>query len=130
MIIGLKLFETLLAEASTSERLRTNLDLRNSSSDTSQRMLNALQPGTEVPIHRHLSTSETVVLLKGRIAEVYYDDYGNETERVELDANGKNRGVQVAAGRWHTVEVYEPSVIIEFKAGSYEPLSEDEILKK
>lgn len=130
MIIGLELFEKMLVEASTSERLRTNLDLRNSSSDTSQRMLNALQPGTEVPIHRHHSTSETVVLLKGRIAEVYYDDNGNETERVELDANGKNRGVQVAAGRWHTVEVYEPSVIIEFKAGSYEPLSEDEILKK
>ena len=114
MIIGLELFETMLAEASTSERLRTNLDLRNSSSDTSQRMLNALLPGTEVPIHRHLSTSETVVLLKGRIAEVYYDDYGNETERVELDANGKNRGVQVAAGRWHTVDVYEPTVNIEF----------------
>lgn len=130
MTIGAEIFEQLLTAAASSERLRTNLDLRDSSSEQSQRMLNALQPGTVVPIHRHLSTSETVVLLKGRIAEVYYDDHGNETERIELDANGANRGVQVAAGRWHTVDVYEPSVIIEFKAGAYEPLSGDEILKK
>lgn len=127
-IIGTNIFDKLLNEAATNARLRTNLDLRNSGSDTSQRMLNALMPGTQVPIHRHLSTSETVVLLKGRIAEIYYDGDGNETERVELDANGENRGVQIEAGQWHTIEVHEPSVIIEVKDGAYAPLADNEIL--
>lgn len=127
-IIGKSIFNKLLNEASSHARLRTNFDLRNSESDTSQRMLNALAPGTRVPVHRHLKTSETVVLLKGRIAEIYYDDNGNETQRIELDADGDNRGVQIAAGQWHTIEVHEPSVIIEVKDGAYAPLGDDEIL--
>lgn len=127
-IIGENIFDNLLNEAASNARLRTNLDLRNSESDTSQRMLNALMPGTSVPVHRHLKTSETVVLLKGRLAEVYFDDNGNETERIELDANGANRGVQIEAGQWHTIDVHEPSVIIEVKDGAYVPLSDDEIL--
>lgn len=126
-IIGETILEKLLEEAAVNARLRTNHDLRNSASDTSQRMLNALMPGTAVPVHRHLATSETVVLLKGRIAEIYYDDNGNETERIELDANGENRGVQIAAGQWHTIEVHEPSVIIEMKDGAYALLSAEEI---
>lgn len=127
-IIGENIFDNLLNKAASNARLRTNLDLRNSESDTSQRMLNALMPGTSVPVHRHLTTSETVVLLKGRLAEVYFDDNGNETERIELDANGANRGVQIEAGQWHTIDVHEPSVIIEVKDGAYAPLADDEVL--
>ncbi len=129
-IIGETIFERLLKEAATNARLRTNHDLRNSESDTSQRMLNALTPGTKVPVHRHLHSSETVVLLKGRIDEVYYDSAGNETGRVALDADGANRGVQIAAGQWHTIEVHEPSVIIEVKDGAYAPLTADELLQE
>lgn len=127
MIIGENIFDQLLKEAAVNPRLRTNFDLRGSSADTSQRMLNALMPGTVVPVHRHLATPETVVLLKGRIDEIYFDDNGNETERIELDANGANRGVQIDAGRWHTIEVHEPSVIIEMKDGAYAPLTPDEV---
>lgn len=127
-IIGENIFDNLLNKAASNARLRTNLDLRNSESDTSQRMLNALMPGTSVPVHRHLTTSETVVLLKGRLAEVYFDDNGIETERIELDPNGANRGVQIEAGRWHTIDVHEPSVIIEVKDGAYAPLADDEVL--
>ncbi len=130
IIIGETIFERLLKEAATNARLRTNHDLRNSESDTSQRMLNALSPGTKVPVHRHLHSSETVVLLKGRIDEVYYDSAGNETGRVVLDADGSNRGVQIAAGQWHTIEVHEPSIIIEVKDGAYAPLTADELLQE
>lgn len=128
MTIGANIFYDLLKEAAVNPRLRTNFDLRGSEADTSQRMLNALMPGTRVPVHRHLSTPETVILLKGRIAEIYFDDNGNETERIELDADGPDRGVQIAPGKWHTIEVHEPSVIIEMKDGPYAPLSADEIL--
>lgn len=128
IIIGDSIFDTLLKEAALNERLRTNYDLRGSGSDTSQRMLNALMPGTKVPVHRHLSTPETVILLKGRIAEIYFDNNGRETERIELDANGENRGVQIASGQWHTIDVHEPSVIIEMKDGPYAPLSADELM--
>lgn len=128
LIIGNLIFDKLLEEAGTNARLRTNLDLRNSDTDSSQRMLNALLPGTKVPVHRHLRTSETVVVLKGRLDEVYYDDNGNETERIELGADTGNTGVQVPAGCWHTIEVHEPSVIIEVKDGAYAPLSPEEIL--
>lgn len=128
LIIGNLIFDKLLEDAGTNTRLRTNLDLRNSDTDSSQRMLNALLPGTKVPVHRHLRTSETVVVLKGRLDEVYYDDNGNETERIELGADTGNTGVQVPAGCWHTIEVHEPSVIIEVKDGAYAPLSPEEIL--
>jgi len=128
LTIGDRIFDKLLKEGASSPRLRANLDLRNTPSDTSQRMLNALQPGTVVPIHRHRRTSETVVVLKGSLAEVYYDDNGKETERIELAATGADRGVQIPADRWHTIEVHEPSVIIEIKDGAYAPLADDEIL--
>lgn len=128
LIIGDQIFDRLLEEAATNPRLRTNLDLRNSEADSSQRMLNALLPGTKVAVHRHLNTSETVVVLKGRLTEVYYDDNGKETCRIELSAGPGNNGVQVPAGCWHTIEVHEPSVIMEFKDGAYAPLSANEIL--
>ena len=114
-----KLISELYDKAVVNPRLRQNLDLRNSSEDNSQRMLNALMPGTEVPIHRHTQSNETVILLCGKIIEVLYDDKGNETERFHLDPSLGNFGCVVPAGAWHTVEVLEPSVIFEAKDGKY-----------
>lgn len=114
-----ELIARLLGEAALNPRLRVNVDLRNSASDASQRMLNALLPGTKVDIHRHPMSSESVVCLSGCLDEVLYDGTGKETGRIRLcPAEGKY-GCQIQPGVWHTVEVYVPSVIIEAKDGRY-----------
>ena len=110
-----KLFE----QAVVNPRLRQNFDLRTSANDNSQRMLNALLPGTVVPIHRHPQSTENVFLLCGKIVEVIYDESGNEKERIHLDSTVGNYGCVVPQGAWHTVEVLEPSVIYEAKEGKY-----------
>ena len=110
-----KLFE----KAVENPRLRQNYDLRTSSADNSQRMLNALLPGTVVPIHRHPQSTENVFLLCGKIVEVICDENGNEKERIHLDPTVGNYGCVVPQGAWHTVEVLEPSVIYETKDGKY-----------
>ena len=122
------LLNELQARAAESPRLRMNLDLRNNPEEQSQRMLNALLPGTQLPIHRHRDTSETVIILRGRMDEVYYDAEGKETDRVHLDPSNGEYGVQIPANQYHSVEVYEPSVIVEFKAGKYEKDSTEECL--
>lgn len=128
MVIDSKILDELSAQAKESPRLRKNMDLRNSPEDLSQRMLNALEPGTVMPIHRHRASSETVVLLRGKIQWVFYDDDGNETERVTLDANGEPRMLNVERDRWHSLVCLEPgSVLFESKDGKYEPLGPDEI---
>jgi len=128
MVIDRKILDDLSVQAKESPRLRKNLDLRNSPEDLSQRMLNALEPGTVMPIHRHRASSETVVLLRGKIQWVFYDDNGNETERVTLDANGEPRMLNVERDRWHSLVCLEPgSVLFESKDGKYEPLGPDEI---
>ena len=111
--------EKLFEQAIVNPRLRQNLDLRTSSADKSQRMLNALLPGTVVPIHRHPMSTENVLLLCGKLVEVLYDDNGNETERVFLDPSVGCYGCVVPKGVWHSVEVLEPSVIYEAKDGRY-----------
>ena len=110
-----KLFEQAVA----NPRLRQNYDLRTSSDDNSQRMLNALLPGTVVPIHRHPHSSEKVLLLCGKLVEVIYDENGNVKERIHLDPTIGNYGCVIPPGAWHTVEVLEPSVIYEVKDGKY-----------
>ena len=110
-----KLFE----QAVENSRLRQNFDLRTSLADNSQRMLNALLPGTVVPVHRHPHSNENVILLCGKLVEVFCDDDGNETERIHLDPVVGNYGCVVPPGVWHTVEVLEPSVIYEAKDGRY-----------
>ena len=110
-----KLFE----QAVVNPRLRQNFDLRTSTNDNSQRMLNALLPGTVVPIHRHPQSTENVFLLCGKIVEVICDENGNEIERIHLDPTVGNYGCVVPQGAWHTVEVLEPSVIYEAKDGKY-----------
>lgn len=119
MEIKKELIDNMFEQAKESPRLRQNFDLRTSSADTSQRMLNALLPGTVVPIHRHPQSTENVFLLCGKIVEVIYDENGNEIERIHLDPTIGNYGCVIPQGAWHTVEVLEPSVIYEAKDGKY-----------
>ena len=116
--INKKLISELFDCAVVNPRLRQNFDLRNPN-DNGQRILNALMPGTVVPIHRHPQSNETVIILCGKVIEITYDDNGNETERIHLDPSVGNFGCVVPAGAWHTVEVLEPSVIFEAKDGKY-----------
>lgn len=109
----------LFKQAVVNPRLRQNFDLRTSTNDNSQRMLNALLPGTVVPIHRHPQSTENVFLLCGKIVEVICDENGNEIERIHLDPTVGNYGCVVPQGAWHTVEILEPSVIYEAKNGKY-----------
>ena len=119
MEINKDLFDNLFEQAKETPRLRQNLDLRTSSADTSQRMLNALLPGTVVPIHRHPQSTENVFLLCGKIVEIICDENGNEIERIHLDPSVGNYGCVVPQGAWHTIEILEPSVIYEAKDGKY-----------
>lgn len=130
MIITQALLDGLTEQAKTSPRLRMNLDLRNSEADLSQRMLNAIEPGSEIPIHRHQKTSETVVCLRGRLVWEYYDELERLcTDRIELTPGGSIVALNVPAGQWHTVKALESgSVILEVKDGPYEPQSPADIL--
>jgi len=129
MVIDNNFLDELSAQAKSSSRLRQAYDLRNTPEDNSQRMLNALEPGTVMPIHRHLTSSETVVLLRGKICWHFYDDAGNETESIVLDANGDVRCINVEKARWHSLECLESgSVLLESKDGRYEGLKEEEIM--
>ncbi len=130
MKITQALLDQLTEQAKTSPRLRMNFDLRNSEADQSQRMLNAIELGSDIPIHRHQTSSETVVCLRGRIVEEYYDDLERIcTEAIELSPDGPVVAINIPAGQWHTVRALEPgTVILEMKNGPYEPLSEVDIL--
>lgn len=129
MVVDKKILDELTAKAKDNPRLRCNLDLRNSADDQSQRMLNALEPGTVLPIHRHLASSETVIILRGRIRWMFYDEQGRITESTELWSDGDVRMLNVEKGRWHSLECLESgSVLFEAKDGPYHPLEEDEIM--
>lgn len=131
MKITQAILDKLTEEAKASPRLRMNMDLRNSDSDSSQRMLNAIEPGSPLPIHRHQKTSETVVCLRGRLVWEFYDELERIcTESIELSPNGQVVALNVPAGQWHTVKALESgSVILEMKNGPYEPLSDEDILR-
>lgn len=128
MIINNQLLDEIQEKAEESSRLRMNMDLRNSSEDKSQRMLNVLLPGTIVPIHRHRETSETTMIIRGKLFMVFYDDLGAQVERYLLDPTIGNYGVQIPKGQWHTVEVIEPSAIFEVKDGPYSPLAPEDMM--
>lgn len=128
MIINDKLLDEILERAQDSPRLRMNMDMRNSAEDMSQRMLNVLLPGTIVPIHRHRETSETTIIIRGKLFMVFYDEMGGQVERFLLDPAIGNYGVQIPKGQWHSVEVIEPSAIFEVKDGPYTPLSPEDTM--
>lgn len=119
MMIDKELSNNLFEQAKANPRLRQNLDLRTSSEDSSQRMLNALLPGTNVAVHKHPNSSENMVCLCGRMDIMLCDSEGKETERLHVCPAEGNFGCVVPADTWHTVEVFEPSVIYEGKDGKY-----------
>lgn len=130
MKITQAILDNLTEQAKASPRLRMNMDLRNSDADLSQRMLNAIEPGSLLPIHRHRSTSETVVCLRGRLVWEFYDELERRcTEAIELSPGGQVVALNVPAGQWHTVRAMESgSVILEMKNGAYEPIGPEDIL--
>lgn len=124
------LLDSLTERAKASERLRMNLDLRTSPEDTSQRMLNAIEPGSAVPIHRHRSTSETFVVLRGRVVEEFYSADGLVEAVYEVAAGGPVCALNIPAGTWHTLRSLESgTVILEMKDGAYEPIQDCDILR-
>lgn len=129
MVITEELLNSLSKLAKESPRLRMNLDMRNSENDNSQRMLNALEPGTDLPIHRHRNSSETIVILRGKLEQQFFDDNGNLTQSFILKPNSEYIGISVPKGVWHkSVSLESGTVIFEAKDGKYEPLSLEDIL--
>ena len=131
MVITKKILDELTEKAKASPRLRMNLDLRDSDTDGSQRMLNAIEPGSLLPIHRHQKSSEIMVCLKGKLRVEYYDELERIcTDSFIIEPNGTNVAVSIPIGQWHTVHALESGTcILEMKNGSYEPLSDVDILK-
>ncbi len=128
MIIDNSVLDNLTAQAIASPRLRKNLDLRNSANDLSQRMLNAIEPGTVMPIHRHTKSSETVVCIRGHFEEFFYDDFGALVAVVDMRPGGNVLNVPI--GQWHSLRSLENGTILfECKDGPYEPLGEEDIMK-
>lgn len=129
MIIDQTLLDELSAQAKANPRLRQSYDLRTSPEDGSQRMLNALEPGTVMPVHRHTGSTETMVMVRGSLREFFYDNEGNLTGTILLQAGGENPVLQIPVGQWHSLEVLEEgTVIFEAKDGKYEALGEEDIM--
>ena len=127
MIIDQHILDDLTAQAKASPRLRMNLDLRNSPEDLSQRMLNAIEPGTVLPIHRHRTSSETVVCLRGHFEEYFYDDSGALTAVIDMVPGGTL--INIPAGQWHSLRSLESgTVLLECKDGKWEPLGEGDVM--
>ena len=130
MVINQSLLNQLTEQAKASPRLRMNHDLRNSEDDGSQRMLNAIEPGSPERIHRHQHTSETVVCIRGCVVEEFYDELERIcTDSIVLTPNGPNVAINIPAGQWHSIRAVESgSVVLSCKDGKYEPMSEADIL--
>ena len=128
MIINDELLDKVTEEAEVSPRLRMNYNLHDSLDAKAQRLINVLLPGTPLPIHRHMHTAETYVMLRGKMVVVFYDNLGTQTERFPLDPSIGNYGVHIPKGQWHGIEVIEPSAIFEVKDGPYTPIEPEDIL--
>lgn len=128
MVIDNKILDELTEKAKMNPRLRLGMDLRNSPEDLSQRMLNALEPGTVMPIHRHLGSSETNICIRGHFEEYFYDEEGNLTDTIDMVPGGVVLNIE--KGQWHSLKCLESgTVLFEAKDGPYHPLEEDEIWK-
>lgn len=126
MIIYKRILDELTIRAKESPRLRCNLDMRNSAEDMSQRMLNALEPGTIMPIHRHKESSETCICIRGHFEEYFYDKNGNLTDTIDMVPGGVV--LIIEKGQWHSLKCLESgTVLFEAKDGPYRPLEEDEV---
>ena len=130
MIQNKKLMDDLSAQAKENPRLRQAFDLRTTPNDSSQRILNAVELGTVLPIHRHRGSTETIIVLRGKVVQHYYNDAGKKTASYELAPNSAQAGMSVPVGLWHALEsLEEGSVIFECKDGAYQPLSAEDILE-
>lgn len=129
MVFDKQLFCELTQKAKESSRLRYSFDLRNSAEDQSQRMFNALEPGTNIPIHRHTKTSETIIVIRGALTEFFYDDNGNIIDSFRLVAGGEMCGLNIPENKWHSIrDIESGTIIIEMKDGAYFPLKEEDVL--
>lgn len=129
-LIDDQLLNEVSKQAQENLRLRMNFNFHEALDSPAQRLLNALQIGTDLPIHRHQHTAETYILLQGELKVLYYNDNKEVTETVILNPLKGNHGVHIPAGQWHTIEVLAPdSVIFEVKDGPYTPLGEGDVLK-
>ena len=129
MKIDQQFLDNLTEQAKASPRLRMNYDLRNNENDQSQRMLNAIEPESDIPIHRHRNSSETVVVVRGKIEEVFFDAAGRVTDSIKLNSEGPCFAINVPKGQWHTLHSLEAgTVIMEVKDGPYEPMKPEDIL--
>ena len=129
MVLDKTIFDELTSKAKANPRLRYNLDLRNSAEDKSQRMLNALEPGTVMPIHRHKGSSETCICIRGYFEEYFYDSEGNLTDTIDMVPGGVVLNIE--AGQWHSLMCLESgTILLEAKDGAYRPLDDDEIFTK
>ena len=130
MILNIKLMDDLSAQAKENPRLRQAFDLRTTPNDSSQRILNAVELGTVLPIHRHRGSTETIIVLRGKVVQHYYDDNGNKTASYELAPNSAQVGMSVPVCQWHALESLEQgSVIFGCKDGAYLPLSAEDNLE-
>ena len=130
MILDQIILDTLSQQAKESPRLRQAFDLRTTPNDSSQRILNAVEPGTILPIHRHRGSAETIIVLRGKVVQHYYNAAGEKTASFELAPNSAHVGMSVPVGQWHALEsLEEGSVIFECKDGAYQPLSAEDILE-
>ncbi len=130
MKIDNQLLNTLSAQAKANPRLRQSYDLRTTPEDQSQRILNAVEPGTILPIHRHRGSTETIIVLRGKVVQHYYDDNGEKTASYELAPNSAQVGMSVPVGQWHALEsLEEGSVIFECKDGAYTPMKSEDIIR-
>lgn len=127
MVIDKKILDELSAKAKDNPRLRQSMDLRNSPEDLSQRMLNALEPGTVMPIHRHTGSSETCVCIRGHFEEYFYDSAGRLVETVDMMPGGTVLNIE--KGQWHSLKCLERgTVLLEMKDGAYEPIGPEDVL--
>ena len=129
MLIDKNLLDQVTEQAEKSNRLRMNYNLHDSLDAKAQRLLNALEPGTELPIHRHRHTAETYIVLRGSINVIFYDNNKTTIEQHLVTHSQGVYGVHIPAGQWHTLEVMESgTVIFEVKDGPYRPLGGEDIL--
>ena len=129
MLIDKTLLDSLTEMAKTSPRLRVNFDLRDTPDDASQRMLNAIEPGTVIPVHRHTMTSEEVIVLRGKAQEVFFDDRGREIDSWVMEPGGEIPAIHVPMGQYHTCRSLENgTIIIEFKNTKYDPEETEDFL--
>lgn len=129
MVIDIAILDDLVCQAMNNPRLRQSFDLRNGAEDKSQRMLNALEPGTVMPIHRHRNSSETMIVIKGSLKEYFYDEQGNVIGEWVCAPNSDCVGINIPAGQWHNLECLESgTVLFESKDGAWEPLGDEDVL--